>query len=140
MSNAPFAIIKTCLALTIFREELTVRVGALFTALLFAKVFQWLAEARLESVRGAHALCCMRLGAPHLTAAACHVQVEVSEEFQWRVHARLLTLILVLLAVDTTFVVSAVSRSHVHGDFVPSVLILFGFEVRWPARAARAHL
>ncbi|KAH8092003.1 hypothetical protein JL720_5580 [Aureococcus anophagefferens] len=34
-----------CLALTIFREELTTRVFALFTALLFAKVFHWLVHA-----------------------------------------------------------------------------------------------
>ena len=34
--NARYAVTETCLALTVFREELTTRVFALFTALLFA--------------------------------------------------------------------------------------------------------
>ena len=36
--KARYAITETCLALTIFREELTIRVFTLFTALLFSKV------------------------------------------------------------------------------------------------------
>ena len=41
-----FAVIDTCLALTIFREELNIRVFAMFTALIFFKIFHWLAEKR----------------------------------------------------------------------------------------------
>ena len=36
--RARYAITETCLALTIFHEELTIRVFTLFTALLFSKV------------------------------------------------------------------------------------------------------
>ena len=49
--RARYAITETCLALTIFHEELTARVFALFTALLFSKVFHWLAEVRVSELR-----------------------------------------------------------------------------------------
>ena len=55
--NARYAVTETCLALTIFREELTARVFTLFTALLFCKAFHWLVQvarrrARARSRRG----------------------------------------------------------------------------------------
>lgn len=50
MQNAKYAITDTCLALTIFRQELDMKVVALFTALLFVKIFHWLAEMRVENV------------------------------------------------------------------------------------------
>ena len=49
--RARYAITETCLALTIFHEELSVKVFALFTALLFSKVFQWLCECRVEFIQ-----------------------------------------------------------------------------------------
>jgi len=54
--NARYAITETCLALTTFREELTMRVAALFTALLFAKAFHWLAQSRIEHIETAEAV------------------------------------------------------------------------------------
>jgi len=44
MEDSKYAITETCLALTIFREELSVRVIALFTTLLFIKIFHWLSR------------------------------------------------------------------------------------------------
>ena len=40
-----YAITETCLAMTIFREEFNVSFVALFTALLFLKLFHWLMQA-----------------------------------------------------------------------------------------------
>ena len=45
------AIIETCLAMTIFRDEFNVKFVALFTVLSFIKVFHWLVQDRC-------ALCC----------------------------------------------------------------------------------
>ena len=43
-----FAITETCLALTIFREELRFRFVFLFTVLLFVKAFHWLSQFRVD--------------------------------------------------------------------------------------------
>ena len=51
--NARYAITETCLALTIFREELTARVFTLFTVLLFCKAFHWLVQSRVEHIEQA---------------------------------------------------------------------------------------
>lgn len=48
--NVRYAITETCLALTIFREEINFHVMVLFTALVFLKIFHWLAQARIEFV------------------------------------------------------------------------------------------
>ena len=48
VSQSKYAITETCLALTVFREELNMRVLALFTTLLFVKIFHWLAVMRVE--------------------------------------------------------------------------------------------
>ena len=40
------AIIETCLAMTIFRDEFNVKFVALFTVLSFIKVFHWLVQDR----------------------------------------------------------------------------------------------
>ena len=47
-----YAVTETCLALTIFRDEISFHVMALFTALVFLKIFHWLAQARIEFVGG----------------------------------------------------------------------------------------
>jgi hypothetical protein len=51
VQNSKFTVTELCLALTIFREELNFRTLGLFTALLFVKVFHWLATMRVENVR-----------------------------------------------------------------------------------------
>ena len=44
--NSRSVVIETILALTMFREELSVRVFGLFTGLLFTKIFHWLLQSR----------------------------------------------------------------------------------------------
>jgi hypothetical protein len=44
------AIMETCLALTIFREEFNMGFVAMFTALTFVKVFHWLVQDRVDYV------------------------------------------------------------------------------------------
>jgi len=80
--NARYAVTETCLALTIFREELTVRVLTLFTALLFSKSFHWLCQSRVE-------------------------YVESDNVPRWT-HIRLLTLMYTLLLWDVAFVAGCV--------------------------------
>lgn len=64
--NVRYAVTETCLALTIFRDEINFHVVVLFTALVFLKVFHWLAQSRIEFVRhlmglrtGYVGLCCL---------------------------------------------------------------------------------
>lgn len=47
--KARYAFTETCLALTVFRSDLTAVTIALFTQLLFAKAFHWL--SRVSTVR-----------------------------------------------------------------------------------------
>jgi E3 ubiquitin-protein ligase synoviolin len=98
--NARFAITETCLALTIFRDEITMRVGGLFLALLFAKTFHWLAQSRME-------------------------YIEQSEIVTRLVHIRLVVLIGFMFAMDSSFVALAVHTFMADG---PNVTFLFGFE------------
>ena len=91
------------LALTIFREELNLKLLMLFTALLFMKIFHWLAAMRVESVARAHNIGRM----PHF---------------------RLWALLAFLAVVDLSFVV-AIAIALLQAR-TASVLLLFGFEVR----------
>jgi len=50
LDKAKYTFIDICIALTIFRTDLTVSVVCLFTLLLFAKIFHWMAELRVETV------------------------------------------------------------------------------------------
>lgn len=54
--NLRFAIPETCLALTIFREELGVRVVSLFALVLLSKFFHWIMSVRIEQVRAVRVL------------------------------------------------------------------------------------
>ncbi len=42
------AVMETCLAMTIFREEFNIEFVAMFTALTFVKVFHWLVQDRVD--------------------------------------------------------------------------------------------
>ena len=44
------AIMETCLAMTIFREEFNVKFVVMFVTLLFVKIFHWLCSDRVEYV------------------------------------------------------------------------------------------
>ena len=95
-----FAITETCLAMTIFREEFKVRFVALFTALLFLKIFHWLLQDRVAFM-------------------------EQTPAVRLFTHARMLLLMATLFALDAAFLYHAVSVSLLRG---PSVLLLFAFE------------
>lgn len=47
-----YAVMETCLAFTVFRDDFSPRFVALFTLLLFLKCFHWLAEDRVDFVSG----------------------------------------------------------------------------------------
>uniref|UniRef100_K3WJK4 RING-type E3 ubiquitin transferase n=1 Tax=Globisporangium ultimum (strain ATCC 200006 / CBS 805.95 / DAOM BR144) TaxID=431595 RepID=K3WJK4_GLOUD len=98
--NVRYAITETCLALTIFRDEINFHVVVLFTSLVFLKIFHWLSEARIEFI-------------------------EQSDIISRLTHMRLVTLMTALAAVDMTFVVICAMKVMETG---PSVFILFGFE------------
>ncbi len=51
------AIIETCLAMTIFRDEFNVKFVALFTILSFIKVFHWLVQDRCDPCLDTHLSC-----------------------------------------------------------------------------------
>lgn len=95
-----YAITETCLAMTIFREELNFRFVALFTALLFLKIFHWLMQDRVS-------------------------YMEQSPATSYATHARMLCLMALLFTLDCAFLHHAIGTSLLHG---PSVLLLFAFE------------
>ena len=95
-----FAVTETCLALTIFREELRFRFVFLFTVLLFVKVFHWLSAFRVEQF---------------------HTELAVSS----LTHARIMMLMGILLLTDVFFFVWQAKTLLLEG---PSFLLLFAFE------------
>jgi len=44
------AVIETCMAMTVFREEFNAKFVGMFTILLFLKIFHWLSKDRIEYV------------------------------------------------------------------------------------------
>jgi E3 ubiquitin-protein ligase synoviolin len=94
------AVMETCLAMTIFREEFNLRFVSLFASLLFLKAFHGLCKDRAE----------------HMETAP---RVRVIDR------ARILSFMVCLLLVDVAFVKFAIERVVAKG---PSVLLLFGFE------------
>jgi hypothetical protein len=134
VQNSKFTVTELCLALTIFREELNFRTLALFTALLFVKVFHWLATARVENV-------CHRF-LERFSCVLSHTAISLLMRFvlrRWQVarseglslltHLRLISLLAFLALVDVTFVVSL--SVTILTSMTPSVLLLFAFEVRF---------
>ena len=95
-----FAVTETCLALTIFREELRFRFVFLFTVLLFVKVFHWLSAFRVEQF---------------------HTELAVSS----LTHVRIVLLMGILLITDVFFFVWQAKTLLLEG---PSFLLLFAFE------------
>jgi len=101
LQQCKFSITETMLALTIFREEVDLRVVSLFTALLFVKCFHWIGGMRVESLARAQVMSVGR-------------------------HVRLVGLMGVLAIVDWTFV--GVITISILQKRKASVLLLFGFE------------
>ena len=98
--RAKDAIMETCLAMTIFREEFNVKFVVMFVSLLFVKIFHWLAGDRVEFME----------------------QSPTSTRLQ---HVRVISLVAVLVTLDVAFLGYAVTHTLKRG---PSVLLLFGFE------------
>lgn len=44
------AVMETCLAMTIFRDEFNIEFVAMFTALTFVKIFHWLIQDRVDYI------------------------------------------------------------------------------------------
>jgi E3 ubiquitin-protein ligase synoviolin len=95
-----YAVTDICLALTIFRHELTPTIIALFGTLLFVKAFHWLCSARLDYL-------------DQVMPASYWTQIRLS------------MLILMLIICDVGVTYSCIQYTIQHGK---SVLILFGFE------------
>jgi E3 ubiquitin-protein ligase synoviolin len=100
IDRAKYTITETCLALTIFRNELTPPILGLFGTLLFVKAFHWLARNRVD-------------------------RLDQIMPTGYGVYTRLVALLLVLLACDMTLCYTCVDYTVVNGK---SILILFSFE------------
>lgn len=98
--KAKFAFIETCLALTIFRNELTTPIIVLFGFLIFFKLVHKLSRARLEYLE-------------QIAQVSTYMQVRMG------------CLLITLLSVDSIIVFYSVNNLMIRGR---SVLILFGFE------------
>ena len=100
IDRAKYTITETCLALTIFRNELTPPIIGLFGTLLFVKAFHWLARNRVD-------------------------RLDQTMPSGYSIFIRLIALLAVLLVADVALCYSCVNYIMEHGK---SVLILFAFE------------
>lgn len=100
--NTGYAVTETCLALTIFRNELNLTTYLLFSFLLFFKAFHWLCKARVE-----------------------HIEQDEDRYRSKFSHIRIFGFILLLASVDFIFTSFAVMNVLENGV---SVQLLFGFE------------
>lgn len=100
LDRAKYTVTETCLALTIFRNELTLQVLVFFCALLFVKSFHWLCSSRMDYLE-------QIMPVPTST------------------HIRLTALMTVLGICDISVAYYCIQYTITNGK---SVLILFGFE------------
>lgn len=98
--RSKYSITETCLALTVFRQELSPTVFVFFGALIFVKIFHWLARFRLD-----------------------HME-QVIRITRWT-HVSLTILLTLLLAIDATVCYYCVQIVMSKGK---TVMILFAFE------------
>ncbi|KAK9804312.1 hypothetical protein WJX72_006270 [[Myrmecia] bisecta] len=94
------AVMETCLAMTIFREEFNVEFVAMFTILTFVKVFHWLVQDRVDYIETTP------------TVSRLH-------------HLRILSFMAVLLGIDSAFLQYTIGRTLRRSA---SVHLLFAFE------------
>lgn len=95
-----YSITETCLAMTIFRNNFDMSSIIVFIILIFLKTFHWLCLDRLEFTRQ-------------------------SGNTSWKLHARIIISIIILLIVDvvmTRFSVNTVLREK------PNMMLMFAFE------------
>lgn len=100
MERSWYAVTETCLAFTVFRDDFSPKFVALFTLLLFLKSFHWLAEERVDFM-------------------------ERSPVISMLFHIRIISLLVVLGALDLNFVSHAYQSTLTKGA---SVQLVFGFE------------
>jgi len=100
VDRCKYSITETLLALTIFRNELTPQIIMLFGALLFIKVFHWLAKSRLDYLQ-------QLMPIPFIT------------------HIRLTLLLIILGISDSLISFFCIKYTLTAGR---TVFILFGFE------------
>ncbi|XP_050443055.1 E3 ubiquitin-protein ligase synoviolin B [Adelges cooleyi] len=100
IEKAWYAITETCLAFTIFKDDLSPKFVALFTLLLFLKCFHWLAEDRVD-------------------------YMERTPVISYLFHIRIWFLLSLLTIADIYFVHDAYTTTITKG---PSVQLVFGFE------------
>ncbi|XP_054154407.1 E3 ubiquitin-protein ligase synoviolin B-like [Oppia nitens] len=95
-----YAVTETCLAFTVFRDDLSPKFVALFTLLLFLKCFHWLAEDRVD-------------------------YMERSPNISLLFHIRVISLLFLLGSLDFWFIHMAYYSTLTKGA---SVQLVFGFE------------
>ncbi|VDM14709.1 unnamed protein product [Wuchereria bancrofti] len=95
------AIMETCLAFTVFRDDFSPRFVMQFVFLLFIKLFHWLSEDRVDFMERS----------PIITVLF---------------HCRMISLLAFLSALDSYFISHAYFTTLIRGA---SVQIVFGFEV-----------
>lgn len=100
IEKAWYAVTETCLAFTIFKDDLSPKFVALFTLLLFLKCFHWLAEDRVD-------------------------YMERTPVISYLFHLRIWLLLVILTLGDIYFVHDAYTTTMIKG---PSVQLVFGFE------------
>ncbi len=98
--RSKFSITETCLALSIFRHELSPKIFMMFGSLLFIKAFHWLAKSRLE-------------------------YNEQIQPVSAVTHLRMQLLLFTLAVIDVSIAVYCINSTLKNGR---SVVILFGFE------------
>uniref|UniRef100_A0A7R9XYW7 RING-type E3 ubiquitin transferase n=1 Tax=Prasinoderma coloniale TaxID=156133 RepID=A0A7R9XYW7_9VIRI len=106
------AVMETCLAMTIFRDEFNAGFVALFVTLLFSKVFHWLLADRVERMPA------------QADAEAAGVGAGAGSAVR-HFHLRATALMALLFAADTALLKHCLQTTMTEG---PSVLLLFGFE------------
>ncbi|VDN17171.1 unnamed protein product [Gongylonema pulchrum] len=94
------AVMETCLAFTVFRDDFSPRFVMQFVLLLFVKSFHWLSEDRVD-------------------------YMERSPVITMLFHCRMMSLLAFLSAMDSYFISHAYFTTLIHGA---SVQIVFGFE------------
>eukprot|EP00184_Porphyridium_aerugineum_P002666 CAMPEP_0184695834 /NCGR_PEP_ID=MMETSP0313-20130426/3344_1 /TAXON_ID=2792 /ORGANISM="Porphyridium aerugineum, Strain SAG 1380-2" /LENGTH=631 /DNA_ID=CAMNT_0027154361 /DNA_START=180 /DNA_END=2075 /DNA_ORIENTATION=+ len=94
------AIIETCLAMTVFRDEFNAKFLGMFSVLLFVKVFHWLSRDRVENM-------------------------EEQLHTTLKTHVKLVTLMTILFIMDIRILWACISYTVNNG---PSMLVLFAFE------------
>ena len=96
-----YAVTETCLAFTVFRDDLSPRFIALFTILLFLKCFHWLAADRVDFM-------------------------ERSPNISLLFHVRVVSLLFMLASINASFILNAYTSTVAKGA---NFQLIFGFEV-----------